>query len=322
MYHAGMTAKARRRPPSPVAPRAKPFLLLAALLPVLAAAAPPPEAKPPATAWEILAASGPGDWQVFPDEDVLLLDFDGGRRVAIALAPGFAPVHVDNIRKLVRAGWFDGITINRVQDNYVVQWGDATEKKPLPSGIVAAPPAEYERSAAGLALRALPYPDPYAARVGHAGGWPVATDGKGLAWLPHCYGMVGVGRNVAPDTGTGAELYVVNGHAPRHLDRNIATVGRLLAGMEMLSALPRGTEVLGFYKEGEARPVITSARMAADLPPAERPRFEVMKTDGTRFAAWVMARANRRDVFFNRPAGGVDICNVLPPVRAVTTPAK
>lgn len=322
MYHEGMTAKVPLCPRSPVAPRAKPVLILAALLPLLAAAAPPPEAKPPATAGEILAASGPGDWQAFPDEDVLLLDFDGGRRVAIALAPAFAPVHVDNIRKLVRAGWFGGITINRVQDNYVVQWGDATEKKPLPAVIVAAPPAEYERSAAGLGLRALPYPDPYAARVGHAGGWPVAADGKGLAWLPHCYGMVGVGRNIAPDTGTGAELYVVNGHAPRHLDRNIATVGRLLAGMEMLSALPRGTEVLGFYEEGEARPVITSARIAADLPAAERPRFEVMKTDGTRFAAWVKARANRQDVFFNRPAGGVDICNVLPPVRAVTAPAK
>lgn len=317
MYHAGMTAKASRLPLRSAARSAKPVLILSALLPLLAAAPTPHAAKAPATAGEILAASGPGDWQAFPDEDVLLLDFAGGRRVAIALAPAFAPVHVGNIRTLVRAGWFDGITINRVQDNYVVQWGDATEKKPLPAEIVAAPPAEYERPAAGLGLRALPYPDPYAAKVGHAGGWPVAADGKGLAWLPHCYGMVGVGRNVAPDTGTGAELYVVNGHAPRHLDRNIATVGRVLEGMEMLAALPRGTEQLGFYKEGESRPIITSARIAADLPAGERPRFEVMETDGATFAAWTRARANRQDIFFIRPAGGVDICNVLPPVRAV-----
>lgn len=315
MYHAVMIAKASPPPLRSLARGATALLILAALAPMLAAAAPPPLAKQAATAGEILAASSPADWQAFPDADVLLLDFDGGRRVVIALAPGFAPVHVDNIRKLVRAGWFDGITINRVQDNYVVQWGDATEKKPLPHGIVSAPPAEYERPAKGLDVRRLPYPDSYAAVVGHAGGWPVAGDGKDLAWLPHCYGMVGVGRNIAPDTGTGAELYVVNGHGPRHLDRNIATVGRVLSGMETLSALPRGTEVLGFYKEGEARPAIRSARMAADLPPADRPRFEVMKTAGPAFAAWTKARANRQDVFFSRPAGGVDICNVLPPVR-------
>ncbi len=318
MYHAGMTPKASSHPVRSVARSVKAILILSALLPLLAASPAPHAGKAPATAGEILAASQSNDWQAFPDEDVLLLDFDGGRRVVIALAPEFAPVHVDNIRKLVRAGWFDGTAINRVQDNYVVQWGDATEKKPLPAEIVAAPPAEYERPAAGLDLRALPYPDPYAAKVGHAGGWPVAADGQGLAWLPHCYGMVGVGRNVAPDTGTGAELYVVNGHAPRHLDRNIATVGRVLAGMEMLAALPRGTEMLGFYKEGEARPVITSARIAADLPAGERPRFEVMKTDSATFAAWTKARANRQDVFFIRPAGGVDICNVLPPVLALS----
>lgn len=315
MYHAAMIAKACPPPLRSLALGAAPLLILSALALPLAAAAAPPAAKSPATAGDILAASIPADWQAFPDADLLLLDFDSGRRVVIALAPGFAPVHVDNIRKLVRAGWFDGITINRVQDNYVVQWGDATEKKPLPPGIVSAPPAEYERPATGLDVRRLPYPDSYAAMVGHARGWPVAGDGKGLAWLPHCYGMVGVGRNVAPDTGTGAELYVVNGHGPRHLDRNIATVGRVLSGMEMLSALPRGTEQLGFYKEGEARPAIRSARIAADIPPAERPRFEVMKTGGPAFAAWTKARANRQDVFFNHPAGGVDICNVLPPVR-------
>ena len=44
--------------------------------------------------------------------------------------------------------------------------------------------------------------------------------------------MVGVGRNLSPDTGTGAELYAVIGHAPRHLDRNIALVGRVISGIE------------------------------------------------------------------------------------------
>ena len=65
--------------------------------------------------------------------------------------------------------------------------------------------------------------------------------------------MVGVGRNYSPDTGSGAELYTVIGHAPRHLDRNIALVGRVIEGMEHLSTLPRGTGDLGFYKTAPER---------------------------------------------------------------------
>ncbi|ATE63595.1 peptidylprolyl isomerase [Rhizorhabdus dicambivorans] len=285
--------------------------LPASLAGVLAAASPPSK---PLTPSEIVARAPPSAWAAVPDDDLLVIDLDNRQRVAIALAPDFAPVHVANIRRLARAGWFTGITINRVQDNYVTQWGDATEKKPLPADVVAHPPAEYERPLKGLGFRALGYRDAYAAQAGHAGGWPVATDGK-LAWLTHCYAMVGVGRNLAPDTGTGAELYAVIGHAPRHLDRNITTVGRVLAGMEALAALPRGTEALGVYKEGVARPAIVSARLAADMPAAGRPRFEIMRSDSIDFANWVSARANRKDDFFIRPAGAVDICNAMPPVR-------
>ena len=272
----------------------------------------------PTTSAEILAAAPASAWKTVPDEDLLLLDLDGGKRVAIALAPYFAPVHVANIRALARAGWFGGITVNRVQDNYVVQWGDATEKKALPTGIVAAPPAEYDRPVSGLKLRPLGYRDAYAETTGHVGGWPVASDGK-AAWLTHCYGMVGVGRGLAPDTGTGAELYTVTGHAPRHLDRNIATVGRVLDGIEALTALPRGTEALGFYKEGTPRPAIVRATIAADLPAAQRPHYQVFDSTSPSFGEWVTARANRKDDFFIRPAGAVDICNAMAPVRK--TPA-
>ncbi|RVT92906.1 peptidylprolyl isomerase [Sphingomonas crocodyli] len=268
----------------------------------------------PKTSAEILAAAPASAWKAVPDEDLLLLDLDSGARVVIALAPDFAPVHVANIRALTRAGWFAGITVNRVQDNYVVQWGDATETKPLPAGMVTPTPAEYERSLAGLTLRPLGYRDAYAETTGHVGGWPVASDGK-AAWLTHCYGMVGVGRGMAPDTGSGAELYTVTGHAPRHLERNIAAVGRVLDGIEALTALPRGTEALGFYKEGAPRPAIVRATIAADLPAAQRPHYQLFDSASPAFGEWVTARANRKDDFFIRPAGAVDICNAMPPVR-------
>jgi peptidylprolyl isomerase len=135
-----------------------------------------------------------------------------------------------------------------------------------------------------------------------------------LAWLVHCYGMVGVGRGDNPDTGTGAELYTVIGHAPRHLDRNIALAGRIVEGIENLSSLPRGTGPLGFYETEEERTPIASVRLASELPEAERPRFEVMRTDTETFRRYVNARANRSG-WFIRPAGAVDVCNVNLPIR-------
>ena len=230
--------------------------------------------------------------------------------MALELAPDFAPAHVAALRDLVGAGRFDGGSIVRVQDNYVVQWAakpaDGAATKPLP--------AEYERPAKGLTITPLGSSDAYA-EAGFANGWPVAQDRKtGTAWLAHCYAMVGVGRDSPPSTGDSTELYAVIGHGPRHLDRNIALVGRIVAGIEPHAALPRGTEALGFYKTpAEATPIIR-ARLASAMPGA--PRFEVMDTGSVSFAAYRDARANRSG-FFVRPAGAVDLCNVRVPVRAV-----
>jgi peptidylprolyl isomerase len=289
-------------------------LLLAASIGI--AAAPPPKAapKPILSPGEIAAAAPAAAWRQIEPENLLVMTLASGKRVAIELAPDFAPVHVANIRALAHAGWFDGAFVVRVQDNYVVQWAGADEAKPLPPAVVAHPPAEYDRPVAGLGPRWLPYPDPYAKQAGHADGWPVASDGR-RAWLPHCYAMVGVGRDMPPDSGSGAELYAVIGQAPRHLDRNIAVVGRIVEGIEALSALPRGTGALGFYEDPAQRSAIRDIRLASDMPVAERPRFEVLRSDSAAFAAYADARANRRDAFFVRPAGGADVCNVPVPIR-------
>jgi peptidylprolyl isomerase len=285
-----------------------------ALLPLIAAQAPPP-AKPK-TPGEIVTAAPKGDWREVPADDLLMFELQGGKKVVMQLAPDFAPAHVANIRALAKGGWWDGAAIYRVQDNYVVQWGNNEGEKQLPAGVTAKPPAEYARPLAGLDVVPLGSPDAYSPRAGFVNGWPVALhDAEGLANLAHCYAMVGVGRGLSPDTGTGGELYTVIGHAPRHLDRNIAVVGRIVQGIEHLSSLPRGTEALGFYKERTSDVPIVSARIASAIAAAERPRFEYLS--GASFEAYLHARKNRQDDFFIRPAGGVDVCNVNVPVRPV-----
>lgn len=267
---------------------------------------------------EVVKTAPADAWRPVDPQNLLVMELKEGGRVVIELAPDFAPVHVANVRAFARAGWWNGAAIYRVQDNYVSQWGNGDAKTKLPDGVVAKPPHEYFRALEGLKVRPLGFPDSYAPIVGHSGGWPVAYDPEqGKAWLTHCYGYVGVGRDLAPDTGTGGELYAVIGHAPRHLDLNIAVIGRVVEGMALLTARPRGTEALGFYKDPAQHIGIARVRLASDVPAAERPAFEVMKSDSLAFSQFVTGRANRGGEFFQRPAGGVDVCNAAVPVRKI-----
>lgn len=279
--------------------------------------APVADAPDPAEAVRTATAEA---WRAIAPENLLVMELREGGRVVIELAPAFAPVHVANVRAFARAGWWNGATIYRVQDNYVAQWGNGDAKTALPSGVVRQPAHEYHRELAGLNLRPLGYPDSYAPMVGHADSWPVGYDPEaGRAWLTHCYAYVGVGRDLHPDTGTGGELYAVIGHSPRHLDLNIAVIGRVVEGIALLSARPRGTGNLGFYETAKGeRPIeIARARLATEIPGGERPAFEVLRSDSEPFGRYVTGRANRGGEFFQRPAGGVDICNAAVPVRAV-----
>ena len=289
--------------------------MIMTLLLAAAVQAATPLAKP-TTPSEVVAAAPASAWRTIPPEDLLVVDLKNGGRVVIQLAPAFAPVHVANIRALAQGGWLDGAAVYRVQDNYVAQWGNNESEKPLPQGVVAKPPAEYTRRLRGLGVRPLGYADPYAPGAGYALGWPIAYSAKaGWANLAHCYGSVGVGRGLSPDTGTGGELYAAIGHGPRHLDRNIAVVGRVIDGIDRLSSLPRGTGDLGFYKERSQDVPIATARLASQMPAAERPSFQYLDTRSESFSEYLRLRANRKDAFYERPAGGVDLCNAPVPVR-------
>jgi len=289
------------------------LLLLVAAAALLVGAAPPKKLLTPT---DIVAQAPASAWKTIPADDLLVMDLANGGRVVIQLAPAFAPVHVANIKALARGNYWDGATVYRVQDNYVAQWGLNESEKPWPKGVVAKPPAEYTRPLKALKITRLGSPDPYAPGAGFVDGWPVAYSAKaGWADLVHCYGSVGVGRDLSPDTGTGGELYAVIGQAPRQLDRNIAVVGRVIDGIDRLSSLPRGTEALGFYKDKAAYVPIARIRLASEMLAASAPSYEYMDTASPAFAQYLHVRANRHDDFYIRPAGGVDLCNVQVPVR-------
>jgi peptidylprolyl isomerase len=283
-----------------------------------------PAVRPVLSYSERLAASRPADWRALDPENTLYMDLPSGR-VVIELSVAYAPAHAANIRTLAREGYFDGLAIVRSQDNYVAQWGDPDENNPRPMKHAKRSLApEFTRPIdARLAFTRLPDIDGYAPQVGFANGFPVGRNlATGQTWLTHCYGMVGAGRDTADNSGSGAELYAVTGHAPRHLDRNITLLGRVVHGMTLLSTLPRGTGPLGFYENAEQRVPIGSVRVAADVPAAERTNLEVIRTDTPLFASLVEALRNRGGTWYKVPAGHIELCNVPIAVRAVAAAAK
>ena len=269
---------------------------------------------------QVLTNSQGSDWRTLDPENTLYLEFASGR-VVIELATDFATQHVANVKTLAREHYFDGLTIIRAQDNYVVQWGDPNADKPELKRKIknakATLPAEFDRALdPKIPFTKLPDADVYAPEVGFSRGFPVARDPKsGKMWLVHTYAMVGAGRDVPADSGGGTELYVVIGHAPRQLDRNVTLIGRVVQGMELLSTLPRGTGTLGFYEKPEQHVPIKSIRIAADVAADERTKLELLRTDTPTFQALLESRRNRREEWFKFQAGHIEIGNVPLPVR-------
>jgi peptidylprolyl isomerase len=279
------------------------------------------DARPkPLTMADVLANSKPTDWRPLEPENTIYLELTNGR-VIIELAPSFAPQHVANVKALAREQYFDGLAIFRCQDNYVTQWGDPHAEKPELKRKIqhakAALPPEFERQLdPKISFTRLPDGDVYAPEVGFSDGFPAARDPKtGKMWLIHCYGMVGAGRDAPADSAGGTELYVVIGQSPRHLDRNVTLLGRVVQGMELLSSLPRGKPPMGFFTEAAQRIPIKAIRVAADVPVAERAKLEIMRTDTSTFQQLIESRRNRREEWFHFQAGKIEICNVPIPVR-------
>ena len=100
---------------------------------LLAAGALAAMALTPAAAQDAPAAAeaprtyAPVDFDIASDpENILLLDLSNGRRVAIRLMPDWAPNHVERIKTLTRAGFYDGVIFHRVIEGFMAQSGDPT----------------------------------------------------------------------------------------------------------------------------------------------------------------------------------------------------
>lgn len=105
------------------------------------------------------ALSGAANAQQLDPENTLYLELPMGR-VVIQLRPDLAPQHVAQIKKLARAGFYDGIIFHRVIEGFMAQSGDPTgtgmggsQEPNLPAEFSAEP---YVRGTVGMARTSDP----------------------------------------------------------------------------------------------------------------------------------------------------------------------
>ena len=97
--------------------------------------------------------------QTLDPQNTLYLDLKDGR-VVIRLRPDLAPNHVERIKKLTRAGFYDGHVFHRVIDGFMAQTGDPTgtgmggsEEPDLAAEFSRTP---FKRGTLGMARAASP----------------------------------------------------------------------------------------------------------------------------------------------------------------------
>lgn len=266
------------------------------------------------------ASAAAPDWRDVDPDNLVLIDTRYGT-VAVELAPQFAPNHVARMKALVRAHFYDGKSFYRVIDGFVAQGGigENTASTAVKDSDTGWPPLKAEFDAPvtpGTVFTPLGSPDLYAPAVGHVDGFPAGRDGDRM-WLVHCPGTFAFARGNGNDTAT-TEFYIVIGEAPRRLDRNLTAFGRVIDGMQYVQKLERGDPAIdnGVIADAAKRDPIVRMRLASDLPAAERPHYQVMRTDSAAFAALKANKLNPAPDFYHRkPPAVLDLCLANAPAR-------
>lgn len=268
------------------------------------------------------AVQATGDWRAVSPENLLVIDTTKGR-ILVELAPELAPLHVERMRLLTRAGFFDNIAWHRVIDWFMAQTGD-------PLGTGEGQSAHPDLTAEFTFRRGPETPftavaAPTGSVVGFVNAVPVQTqpnasmaltaDKKVHAWGVYCPGVAGMARGDANDSAN-SQFFLMRQAYPS-LDKRYTVWGVVVSGLDVVRAMKVGEGDGGMVVDPDR---MTRVRIAADIPEAERPIARVLATGSQRFRDLAEAARTARGADFS-------ICDVVLPTEvsggaAATAPVQ
>lgn len=249
-------------------------------------------------------------WRTVDPENILIVDLPAGP-LYIEMRPDLAPKHVEQIKALVRSGFYNGLNFHRVIEGFVAQGGDpkgdGTGGSDLPNI-----PAEFQHDTSEVTDFTVIGRDRQAARVGLLDGLPAAAEPESLRsvradrkvqiWGAHCPGSMSMARATDPNSAN-SQFFLVIGDARSSLDGRYTVWGWIVDGMNSARRIERG--------EPPKRPTpIVRMRIASDLPKAEQPKIEVMKSDAPAFLKYLKDAGLVDDTGFVK-----DLCDIKAPRR-------
>ena len=249
------------------------------------------------------------DWRTPELDDVVYLQTDKGL-VIIELAPFMAPNHVSQFIRLVRSGFYDGLDFYRVIDGFVAQGGDVNERKT--SFDIKPLKAEFTRTIPDKSDFLLVQQNDFIApQTGYLNGF---VSGRDLTtkeeWLLHCPGNVAMARSNEKDSAT-SDFYIVMGQAPRHLDRNMSSFGRVIYGLDVVQAFQRANinSASGVIEDKTQRTKIQWIKMATDIEPSNRIMLQIQQQTSTQVSERLESARKMDNPFYHfQGNGNLDLC--------------
>ena len=133
---------------------------------------------------------------------MVVIEMENGKTIEIELYPEIAPISCENFEKLVKNGFYDGLTFHRVIPGFMIQGG-------CPLGTGTGGP-----------------------------GWTIkgefASNGVKND-LKHTRGVLSMARSMMPNS-AGSQFFIMHEDAP-HLDGQYAAFGKVVSGMEAVDEI-------------------------------------------------------------------------------------
>lgn len=133
---------------------------------------------------------------------MVVIEMENGKKIKLELYPEYAPITAANFEKLVKSGFYDGLTFHRVIKDFMIQGGD-------PLGT-------------------------------RTGGAKEKIKGEFLAngvtnTLRHERGVISMARSSDPDSAS-SQFFIVHKDSP-HLNGSYAAFGKVVEGMDVVDEI-------------------------------------------------------------------------------------